>query len=988
MANFLIRNMGISNNSELYNIIKNDSTNTIFITNPNLVIKTKMDINELALSPNVKVYDLKSLVLKIYREYIHKLEIINSDKQRILFLKAIIEVNSKLKVLKDYYEEIIDEIIDIYNKEKKLRLKKSDYRNSKIDDINLIIETYLELIEDKYIDEVQVYEEVNDFLKDNFIYQDYNIYINDLYYFDNTERELIISLLRYSKNSYIVFPINKEINGLEILFNNYQYFISNLDSVHFIDNNLEYSYKDFLVDNLYSFNEVKYEDNIPIGLYGASDPYDEIIFIANQIEKMRNLYNYNYRDFMIVANNTTDYERFIDLIFKDNNIPYHQKQIINSNFAQFINLVLDIINGDLKNKTILKLLKFSYFNISLEDIEKLNQYIFINNLEDSNFDINDENIEEEIRLFINNSILMPLTAFKEILNIKEFLVKLYYYLTENDLIGKINIESWNYMMQVFDNINYFLGDKPLNINLLKRIISYYTDKAIIEENYTNEVLFGNSDTLIGYKPKVVFFIGMNEGIVPKISSDNLLINSKLAQQYYFDYPVINDILINKFKTLYFINCAQEYTYLSYSKINNAGGLINPSIIVKKINKLFPKLNIINKNNIEEFINLENLVFNQYALFNNKQYFNLLNQYFLNSNKYQSFFDKINYFNNFYDIKPLLINKEKSLYLSASRIDKYVQCPFQYFCQYVLNLKPIERQKYDNRLVGTYIHYLLEKLINNKSNDIEQLLYDSKQQFIKDNILSISPIINYFLDRLNNNIKVLWPIIKKELDNNKFVPQYLELDISKSEKWHPLIISDNNLTIKLSGIIDRIDVYDKYYRIIDYKTGDKKINLNELVVGLNLQLFIYLLFAYNNLKDHIGAGIFYMPVYYSFNNGEDKNYRLTGMFLNNDEVISALGGNDINQYVDAYRNNKFKDSVLYDNEQLIKLVNFTKQKIIEIGNKINNGDFRIDPIKNTNSCDYCSYKAICGIEKNTKIGHYLEKYELSDIWKIVGGESND
>ena len=54
MANFLIRNMGISNNSELYNIIKNDSTNTIFITNPNLVIKTKMDINELALSPNVK----------------------------------------------------------------------------------------------------------------------------------------------------------------------------------------------------------------------------------------------------------------------------------------------------------------------------------------------------------------------------------------------------------------------------------------------------------------------------------------------------------------------------------------------------------------------------------------------------------------------------------------------------------------------------------------------------------------------------------------------------------------------------------------------------------------------------------------------------------------------------------------------------------------------------------------------------------------------
>ena len=216
-----------------------------------------------------------------------------------------------------------------------------------------------------------------------------------------------------------------------------------------------------------------------------------------------------------------------------------------------------------------------------------------------------------------------------------------------------------------------------------------------------------------------------------------------------------------------------------------------------------------------------------------------------------------------------------LYLSATRIDTYVKCPFQYFCQYILNLKPIERQKYDLKLVGTYIHYLLERLINEKSDDIDQILNDSKQIFIKEHLLNINATTNYFLKRLNDNIKLIWPIIKKELDNNKFIPTYFEIDIANTDKWHPLIIQNNELTIKLSGIIDRIDIYDKYYRIIDYKTGDKKINLNEIVVGLNLQLFIYLLFAYNNLKDKMGAGIFYMLVYYSFNNGKD--YRLNGMF---------------------------------------------------------------------------------------------------------------
>ena len=64
-----------------------------------------MDINELALSPNVKVYDLKSLVLKIYREYIHKLEIIMINKE---YCSWIIEVIQN-KVLD--YEEIIDEIM-------------------------------------------------------------------------------------------------------------------------------------------------------------------------------------------------------------------------------------------------------------------------------------------------------------------------------------------------------------------------------------------------------------------------------------------------------------------------------------------------------------------------------------------------------------------------------------------------------------------------------------------------------------------------------------------------------------------------------------------------------------------------------------------------------------------------------------------------------------------------------------------------------------
>ena len=48
-------------------------------------------------------------------------------------------------------------------------------------------------------------------------------------------------------------------------------------------------------------------------------------------------------------------------------------------------------------------------------------------------------------------------------------------------------------------------------------------------------------------------------------------------------------------------------------------------------------------------------------------------------------------------------------------------------------------------------------------------------------------------------------------------------------------------------------------------------------------------------------------------------------MNNDDVIDALGGNNINEYIDAYSYNRLKDNVLYSEEQLLKLIAFTKRK---------------------------------------------------------------
>lgn len=995
MIKFFISQVDSATDQKIYNLIEKNDHNGIFLTSTNTLIDVKMEINRVYKSHQIKVFDFSSLVTNIYKQYINEFAIINHEQQRLLFLKAIIEISDNLKVLNNYTTEIVDEIIDIYNKEGLLQLQKNDYNDDKTDDINLIISTYLNLLNDKYIDEVILYNQVSAFLLNNSIYQSTNIYINNIYYFNNVEKEIVLNLLNNSSNGYMVFITDKLIPGLDIAYENYEFFINGLKKEIQTENIASETQpvKTFLANNLYSIDHQKYEKECPgISIYRASDTYDEVVFIANQIRKNMRLYNYNYRDFMIVASALKEYDGYFDLIFKDNGIPYHHESPINRNFYQFIITLLDIIIGDTKNKTILKLLKFNYYNINKSQINEFSKHIYINNLEEEDFNFSILLDNSKIVDIINNDILKPLFNLDKIVIVNSFLTQLYNYLDKLNIIRIVNSqnkEAWNKTVTLLDNIDIIFGETQLNVNSLKQIMQYSFDNIKIENYYINEITVSSINNIVGLKPKVLFFLGINEGVIPNTNSSNLLINQNLALKYYLNYPLFNDILIDKFSTYYALTSASKLTYLSYYKIGNDGRKTNPASLIKKIKKMFPIIKEYKKEDIKEFSNLNNLVFNHYYFSENKQWVSLLNNYYQKSDKYSPYITKTEYIDKFFHLEALNSqnNGIEELNLSASKIDTYVKCPFQYFCQYILRLAPLEKKKYDNRLVGTYIHFLLEKVVkDNQESDINILLSNSKKQFIKDNLLNISNITNYFIDKLTDNIKQLWPYIKDDIKNNAFKPTYFELNISKKEGWHPLVLKKDDLIIKLGGIIDRVDIYENYYRIIDYKTGDKSINLNEFIAGLNLQLFIYLLFMKTNISEKKGAGMFYMPAYVSFSSDIKKDgYRLKGMFLKDDMVINGLGGENINKYVDAYSRDKLKEAILYSNKQLEQLISYTEQKILDIGNQINTGIINILPLKDSNACEYCLFSSICGIEARDRVGRKLNKYSLSEAWEVIGGD---
>ena len=59
---------------------------------------------------------------------------------------------------------------------------------------------------------------------------------------------------------------------------------------------------------------------------------------------------------------------------------------------------------------------------------------------------------------------------------------------------------------------------------------------------------------------------------------------------------------------------------------------------------------------------------------------------------------------------------KQMRLSPSRVEKFYQCPFQYFCQYGLGAQPRRQAKIDSLEYGTMIHYVLEKVLRSREEE--------------------------------------------------------------------------------------------------------------------------------------------------------------------------------------------------------------------------------------------------------------------------------
>ena len=340
-----------------------------------------------------------------------------------------------------------------------------------------------------------------------------------------------------------------------------------------------------------------------------------------------------------------------------------------------------------------------------------------------------------------------------------------------------------------------------------------------------------------------------------------------------------------------------------------------------------------------------------------------------------------------------------LRISPSQLEKYYTCRYGYFLQYVLGLKPRRRAELSADQSGTLMHWVLQmaldphpdadnpcaglapflELDDDAMAELASLLVD---EYAKRYLPEDTARFAYLLSRLKKSMTSLLCYLRDEQKQSCFHPAACELRIGSGEDAVPgqvYHLSDGR-TVQLVGTVDRADEWveengTRWVRVVDYKTGTKKLNLKEVYCGLDCQMLLYL---FSLTRDKSGrftgaepAGVLYLladPAPKTTNRQQaqqDVQYELDGLVRDEQKVFDAMDADETGRYLPfGYRNGVPSPSQKDKRADIAKLNRIQlhlDDLVTQMGQQLYDGQIAAEPLvagAGRNPCIWCDYSFIC------------------------------
>lgn len=849
----------------------------------------------------------------------------------------------------------------------------------------------------------------------------------------------------------------------------------------------------------YPFTEYNESCN-NVTLYKANNIYDEIERVAKSITELVRDKGYRYKDISVVCRNIDDYEKITSVIFKDYDIPYFldkKIQLLSNPLVILISSAFEILFKNWSYESVFKYLKSGLTGMDNSHIDKLENFILEHGIKgykwtgeeiikekwlNNNEELTNENI---LISEIMEEVRKPVITFHNKINgkykVKDICTAIYEFLVELSVFERIDewIENFE-KIGLEDKVKEYSQVESIVIDILDQAVDvmgeetldYFEFFKILNSGFTNEeigvipvaldqVNIGDIARIKGRDVKVLYIVGINDGILPASKKDEGILSDR-------DRGILSEVGINLASTtrnkvfeeqylLYIaLTISSEYLMLSYPMADFEGKSLRPSIVIPRIKKILP--NLVEESEIYDLKSRKNKfskitapipTFNELIItirrdFDKEDietYWPGVYSWFKENEEYkdkvQSIFKGLTY-SNVGDrvarnkLRKLYQNDMGKLVFSVSRLEKYAECPFSYFVQYGLKAKNRKVYEFTPPDLGSFVHEMLDsftnkvrdegilwsELNNEKCKEIISNIIDKKLNQESNSILNSTKKFKYLAQRFKRVISKSVSVIANQIGKGEFEVFKTEFNFGNYSSGEAITLElESSEKVYLQGRIDRIDKLDldgeTYIRIIDYKTGAKKFDLNELYCGLQIQLLVYLDALIKNSKYILDkqvrpGAILYFKIDDPIIKGKKEMtteeiqeevldaLKMKGLILKDARVVKAMD-KDINGYslvipASFKADGDFKaNSDVVTEEEFTLLREYVNKKMIDLCEEMLSGEVKIQPTKNSNKahCEYCDFSAICQFDTSIKDNQYkvIVKKSQNEIWDSIKKEIN-
>lgn len=614
------------------------------------------------------------------------------------------------------------------------------------------------------------------------------------------------------------------------------------------------------------------------------------------------------------------------------------------------------------------------------------------------------------------------------------------------------------VIDILDQAVDVMGDKDLDsYDFFKILNSGFNNEEIgVIPVALDQVNIGDVARIKGRDVKVLYIVGVNDGILPASKKEEGILSDN-------DRNILSDIGIElasntrnkvfeeQFLLYTVLTISSDFLMISYPMADFEGKSLRPSIVISRIKKILPKL--VEESDLYDLSSYKdklNKVISPIPTFNElilamrkncdeenvEEYWREVYKWYKDSpeyeNKVKNIFKGLDYSNlknhvNKNNLRELYANEDGKLMFSVSRLEKYAECPFSYFVQYGLKAKNRKIYEFTPPDLGSFVHDILDlftnrvkkegilwsELNNERCKDIVSNLIDIRLSEQTNSILNSSKRFKYLSQRFKRVISKSVTVMAEQIGKGEFEVFKTEFDFGNYKTGEAVMLNlQDDEKVYLQGRIDRIDTLDldgqTYIRIIDYKTGAKKFDLNELYYGLQMQLLVYLDAIIKNSKYILekqvipGAVLYFKvddPIIKSKKEMTTEEVetevleelKLKGLVLKDAKVVKAMD-RDIEGYslvipAAFKKDGDFKStSDVVTEEEFTLLREYVNRKMISLCEDMLCGDIKIEPTKQANRsyCEYCDFSSICQFDTSIKDNKYkiVGKKSRTEIWDNI------